>query len=200
MSRREEKAARTKAGIVENGMRLFSERGFDSVTVEQITQAAEVAKGTFYTYFSVKSDIIVEQFWEIDRYYREYADRNLRRYRSPELQLRAFTRAQMRYVRDVIGNDNLKILYVNQTLHSGHDKVILSPERQWYRIITGIIAGGQSSGVFRSNREPAELAYEFNRSMRSVFLDWCLTDGELDLVKEGLRYLNEWLLPGLRSP
>ena len=199
MGRREEKTARTRAAIVDNAMRLFAERGFDSVTVDEITQAAGVAKGTFYTYFSVKSDIIVEEFWKIDRYYEEYASRNLARYGTPEEKLRAFTRAQMRYVRDVIGNDNLKILYANQTLLTGQEKVIVNPQRQWYTIIAGIIAEGQASGVFRTDASPEELARGFNRSMRSVFLDWCITDAALDLVKEGMAHLAAWVLPGLRS-
>lgn len=198
MGRREEKTARTRASIVDNAMRLFAERGFDSVTVDEITQAAGVAKGTFYSYFSVKSDIIVEEFWKIDRYYEEYASRNLARYGTPEEKLRAFTRAQMRYVRDVIGNDNLKILYANQTLLTGQEKVIVNPQRQWYTIIAGIIAEGQASGVFRTDASPEELARGFNRSMRSVFLDWCITDAAFDLVKEGMAHLAAWVLPGLR--
>ncbi|MFW5884229.1 MAG: TetR/AcrR family transcriptional regulator, partial [bacterium] len=195
MGRREENNRRTKAAIVDNALRLFNERGYDEVTVEEITRAAGVAKGTFYSYFAVKSDIIVEEFWKIDRYYAEYASRNLRRYAGAEEKLRAFTRAQMRYVRDEVGNDSLKVLYVNQTIQRGGDKVIVNPDRQWYRIVSGVIAQGQETGVFRADVDAATLAYDFNRSMRSVFLDWCITDAAFDLVREGLAYLDTWLLP-----
>ena len=37
--------------------RLFLEHGVGSTTVEQITSAADVAKGTFYLYFSSKDDL-----------------------------------------------------------------------------------------------------------------------------------------------
>lgn len=199
MGRREENNRRTKAAIVDNALRLFNERGYDEVTVEEITRAAGVAKGTFYSYFAVKSDIIVEEFWKIDRYYAEYASRNLRRYAGAEEKLRAFTRAQMRYVRDEVGNDSLKVLYVNQTIQRGGDKVIVNPDRQWYRIVSGVIAQGQETGVFRADVDAATLAYDFNRSMRSVFLDWCITDAAFDLVREGLAYLDTWLLPALTA-
>ena len=199
MGRREENNRRTKAAIVENALRLFGERGYDEVSVEAITRAAGVAKGTFYSYFTVKSDIIVEEFWKIDRYYADYASRNLRRHQGPEEKLRAFTRAQMRYVRDEVGNDSLKILYVNQTIQRGGDKVIVNPDRQWYRIVSGVIAEGQEAGVFRTDADAGALAYGFNRSMRSVFLDWCITDAAFDLVKEGLAHLDTWLLPALRA-
>jgi len=199
MGRRKEQTERTKASIMDNALNLFREKGYHAVSVEQITRAAGVAKGSFYTYFETKSDIIVEEFWKIDRYYQEYASRNLKRYKSPIEKLKAFTRAQMRYVRDEVGVDSLKILYTNQILGSGgeRNKVIINPKRQWYRIIEGIMAEGQSEGSFRSDIEASELAQIFNRSMRSVFLDWCIADGGFDLVKEGLKYCEEWVFPAL---
>ena len=202
MGRRQEKTAQTKAAIVKSALELFNRKGFDGVSVEEITRTAGVAKGTFYTYFSVKSDIIIEEFWKIDRYYGEYASRNLKRYKGPEEKLRAFTRAQMRYVSEKIGNDTLKILYANQILQKkaeGSRKIILNPERQWYRIIAGLIGEGQELGHFRRDADPEAMARIFNRSMRSIFLEWCIEDGDIDLQDEALSYLNEWLLPALRS-
>lgn len=198
MGRREEKNERTKSAIIENALELFKQRGFESVTVEEITSAAGIAKGTFYNYFQAKSEIIVEEFWKIDRYYSHYADRNLRRYAGADERLRAFTRAQMRYVQKVVGVEHLKILYVNQTLQSGQGKVIIDPNRQWYRIVESIIAEGQADGTLRTDRAARDLSYEFNRSMRSIFLDWCIADGAFDLVKVAMTFLEEWLLPALR--
>lgn len=37
--------------------RLFLDQGVEATTVEQITAAAEVAKGTFYLYFSAKEEL-----------------------------------------------------------------------------------------------------------------------------------------------
>jgi AcrR family transcriptional regulator len=191
-------ALRTKNAIMESALRLFEERGFDSVTVEDITHDAQVAKGSFYTYFSTKSDIIVDEFWKIDEYYHQYAQKNLKRYKSAEEKLLAFTRAQMRYVRDVIGNANLKILYANQTIQPGRDKIITKQERQWVKIVAAIIAEGQEAGDFRKDIDAKRLALLFNRSARAVFLDWCILDAEFDLVKEGLFFMGHWVMCALR--
>ena len=86
-------AVRTKNAIMESALRLFEQRGFDSVTIEDITTDAKVAKGSFYTYFATKSDIIVDEFWKIDEYYHEYASKNLKRYKTGREKLLAFTRA-----------------------------------------------------------------------------------------------------------
>ncbi len=45
--------------LLENAERLFNENGFYNTTVEDITKASGVAKGTFYTYFKAKEDILV---------------------------------------------------------------------------------------------------------------------------------------------
>ncbi len=184
---------------MDSALELFQERGFDAVTIEEITQKAGVAKGSFYTYFSTKSDIIVDEFWRIDAYYKEYAGRNLRRYRTARQKLIAFTRAQMRYVRDVVGNANLKILYANQTIQPGTEKVIVNRKRYWHTLVRDTIAAGQESGEFRTDMDAERLAVLFNRSARAVFLDWCITDASYDLVKEGVAFMGDWIVAALQN-
>ncbi len=41
-------------------LRLFSENGIDSTSVDDIVRAAGIAKGTFYLYFKAKSDVVKE--------------------------------------------------------------------------------------------------------------------------------------------
>ena len=40
-------------------MDLFSKKGFELTTVEDITRAAHVAKGTFYNFFVKKEDVLL---------------------------------------------------------------------------------------------------------------------------------------------
>ncbi|GLX67935.1 TetR/AcrR family transcriptional regulator [Paenibacillus glycanilyticus] len=54
---REEKKLETKNRILDAAMRLFAEQGFEATTVAQITEAAGVAKGTFFNYFKTKEDV-----------------------------------------------------------------------------------------------------------------------------------------------
>ena len=46
-----EKRARTRAQIVEAGAMLLAERSLDALTVDEVVDAAGVAKGTFYYHF-----------------------------------------------------------------------------------------------------------------------------------------------------
>ena len=45
------------ADLITAAQRLFLERGFGPTTIEEITTAAQVAKGTFYLYFKSKEDV-----------------------------------------------------------------------------------------------------------------------------------------------
>lgn len=51
------KRERTRDTLVAAAEHLFAERGPDAVSIDEITAAAEVAKGTFYTHFADKDDI-----------------------------------------------------------------------------------------------------------------------------------------------
>lgn len=56
-ARTKSKRERTRDGLVAAAEELFAARGPDAVSIDEITAAAEVAKGTFYTHFSDKDDI-----------------------------------------------------------------------------------------------------------------------------------------------
>ncbi|MDF2725805.1 MAG: hypothetical protein K0Q59_5483, partial [Paenibacillus sp.] len=48
-----------KEMIYAKAMQLFMEKGFDQVTVDEITLACGVAKGTFYNYFPKKEAVLL---------------------------------------------------------------------------------------------------------------------------------------------
>ncbi len=48
---------KTKRKIFETSMKLFAEKGYDATSVEDITEAVGVAKGTLYYHFTSKEEI-----------------------------------------------------------------------------------------------------------------------------------------------
>ncbi len=50
----------TKEKLLESAMNLALTNGFNDIKIEDITFKAQVAKGSFYTYFSAKEDIFFE--------------------------------------------------------------------------------------------------------------------------------------------
>ena len=48
---------KTKRKIFETSMRLFSEKGYEATSIEEITATVGVAKGTLYYHFSSKEEL-----------------------------------------------------------------------------------------------------------------------------------------------
>ncbi|MCG8479020.1 MAG: TetR/AcrR family transcriptional regulator [Spirochaetales bacterium] len=198
LTKRQRQAIETKKHLFETAVRLFNEKGYDNVTVEEITSQAGVAKGSFYTYFRSKSEIVIEEFRNIDDYYRKYA-RNLKRYPTAQKRIVAFTRAQLKYVRDVVDIKLLKLLYVNNIAVPDSEHILIDTDRYLHHLMREMIEFGQERGELRSDVSAETLSLYVNRAMRSMFLDWAISDAGFDLVTEGVRFCEVVLCPALLS-
>jgi len=58
LSRRERHSLVVRQRLFDAAMRLFADRGFPQTTVEDITNAADVGKGTFFNYFPSKEELL----------------------------------------------------------------------------------------------------------------------------------------------
>lgn len=74
---RMQKKERTKQKILSEALYLFREKGFDDTTVQEITEAANVAKGTFFNYFPTKESIMQslaeDRLHQVESYIDKYA-------------------------------------------------------------------------------------------------------------------------------
>lgn len=59
---REEKKRELEARILETALDLFRRDGFDGTSVEDITSASGIAKGTFFNYFPGKTHVLVQWY------------------------------------------------------------------------------------------------------------------------------------------
>lgn len=191
------KGEATRALIYESAIHLFSTYGYEAVSIQRIADHAGTAKGSFYNYYTTKSDIIVEKFWEIDAYYRSIEDEVLQE-PNGESRLLKFTRLQLTYVRDEVTCDVLKVLYANQVQQAGSDKTITNEHRFWFTFIVDIIAEAQQSGEFNSRESATTYARYFNRVIRGLFLDWNISSASFDLVEVGLHYCASILIEALK--
>lgn len=57
LTRTQKRQAATREKIFRVAMELFAKKGFEHTTVAEITEAADIGKGTFFTYFPTKEAI-----------------------------------------------------------------------------------------------------------------------------------------------
>jgi len=195
---RASRALETRKRLLESALALFRERGFDAVSVDEITKAANTSKGSFYTHFTTKSDIIKEEFRLIDDFYLALLP-ELEKIEGAADRLRAFSRGQLDYIHSVMGYQNLGIMYMNQLSDFNEEKVLTRRERPLFRITRDLVAYGQGRGEFTTRRPPEELAIWVNRCMRGFFLDWAISRAGIDARTEGQAFFEDFVLPALAA-
>ncbi|MFD0364436.1 TetR/AcrR family transcriptional regulator [Nocardia sp. GCM10030253] len=75
---RERKRLRTRRALADAALRLFTEKGYDATTLEELVDAAEVSRSTFFRAFPAKEAVAIEAETEIwSNYLAALADRKL---------------------------------------------------------------------------------------------------------------------------
>jgi AcrR family transcriptional regulator len=179
ISRRDKKRSETKQRIFAEAMRLFAEKGYQSTTVDEITEAADVAKGTFFNYFQTK-EAVLQDFARLQMSRIEQARDQMKSggnvrevvrhmvqnlYKEPS-QSRNFTRA---FIGMGLANPEVAMLLA-ETMKKGRG------------LLAEIFEEGRRSGQLRSRLSSETLAAVTQRTMFGTLTIWALT-GELDLME-----------------
>ncbi|HLU66982.1 MAG TPA: TetR/AcrR family transcriptional regulator [Kofleriaceae bacterium] len=117
---------------------LFSERGYHETTVDDITRAADVAKGTFYLYFSEKREIYHEVIRGFLSLIKEFGDLATEHNPSPAEYFERIREGARRLIQVLQGNARLARLAYREAL--GVDETLTAMFRDFYREIAELEA------------------------------------------------------------
>jgi AcrR family transcriptional regulator len=180
MGRRQRRAAETRLRLFRCALQLFAQRGFPNVTVEEITQAADVGKGTFFNYFQSKEHVLgvmaeiqlgkvreaaafaVDGQHTIQSSFRHLFHRAAEEPgRSPDL-ARAL-------ISCFLASDQVRRL-IEHNMKEGR------------RIIADIVSEGQARGEIDPRRKPDKVAIQMLQAFMGTVLFWSLhEDPPLDI-------------------
>ena len=198
LTERQKKALETRSKLLHKALELFGKYGFEHVTIEQITKACDVSKGTFYTHFSSKYDVILEKFKEFDTFY-DTVEKKINPTLSASEKILTIYNEQMLYIINVVGKDVLTTVYTAaMTNQVEEDHYLISPERKIFQILNNYIAEGVTSGEFRQDLSIADMQSIIQRCMRANVYDWLIHNETFDLVKE-MRLFTSVVLDGLKT-
>ncbi len=165
---RARKKQRTRDAIIQAAVRLFSEKGFENTTVEEIAAAAEVAPRTFYRYFPTKEDVVlVDQDLED-----EAAERALLELRPGESDMDRISRA-VREVLKVTGRNLDSLAEMHKLVETTPALQLRMLEVMWRtekRIAEALLAG-KTRGPEVECRARV-LAACVSAAMRVTFVSW----------------------------
>ncbi|PIC77085.1 TetR family transcriptional regulator [Sporosarcina sp. P19] len=194
---RQLKAQETKKNLLEKGLELFHERGFDNVTVESIAKACNVSKGAFYVHFNSKYDVFLEKFKDIDEFYLSFIPSIPDNLKASE-KILLFYKGQMTYLRDVLGKDFIHTIYTSAlALTIDDDHYLTDQNRQLYQIIRSYVEEGVERREFKQELSVDEISMLVTRCMRGTIYDWIIFRDRLDPVVE-IQSITSVVLDGLK--
>jgi AcrR family transcriptional regulator len=191
-SRRARKKERTRREIYEAAMTLFGARGFDRVTIEQICDAADVARATFFLHFPSKSALLFE-------FSRGLAAELRERLREP----RGSAAQEFRSMVELVSqrwHEQAEVMraMLREFFATPESLAAARAEgRELRAAIEDIVERGQARGEFRQGLEPRLAAAVFLSTSCAILSGPALDRGEAAKTREGLA---DVVLGGLLEP
>ncbi len=197
MTNRQKLAQETRRKLLDAAFSLLAQKGFDAINVSEITEAANVSKGTFYTYFNRKEDIVLE----ISRApFREAAEKIEKMDQASIKEKLEF------YFASFVGNLcrfglNIARQWARDVLDPKNVPDTMDADKWQYDLDTleSILIEGIKRGELSGNAPAKALAKVFLTQLYGMMTIWCMSDGKFDPVIEA-RQMSKLLIGSVLKP
>lgn len=199
VSLREKKKRKTREAILNAAIELFGKNGFEATSISQLAQKAGVGKGTVYSYFSTKQDIL-NAFCEGEL---EYVHEQLNTKTNPDApvleQLVTIFLAEFEYV---TRTPEFGRLYMQEMLFPKKEMVLNHKEleNKFLDMIFPIISRAQQRGELRADMELLHLCGHFFSLFILLVHAWYSDLLGDQTAEEALTTLFSNALNGLQPP
>jgi AcrR family transcriptional regulator len=177
--RRSRRSAELRERLFHAALALFAKKGFAETTVEDITNAADVGKGTFFNYFPSKDHILLA-FGEMQYAKLKSAVDEARRTTTP---MPVFLRSLgARMAEEPTRNPDVLRALLQAFLSSTPVREgMLDLQRRVLALHAEMIQLGQQRGEIRGDLPPLQIAKVFRQAIFGTLLLWSL-DGDGTLL------------------
>lgn len=171
-SRRQRRSAELRERLFRSALQLFASKGYAETTVEDITESADVGKGTFFNYFPSKEHILMA-FGEMQLAKLESVIREARASNQPMYEvLRSLV---MRMTEEPIRNPAIvrALLQANLSSVPVRGEMLRIHDRN--RVLMGqLIRHGQERGEIRADMPAEEIAQVWRQTIFGTLMFWSL--------------------------
>ena len=179
--RKEREKERRRQQIIVAAKRVFSEKGFNKATMEDIAHEAELSPGTLYLYFKNKDDILVQFFSYRTKQVFESFREEVNRAETSADKLRNLVRRHLaEFQRDRDG----AVVYQVETHQSSRlaEEQIREMSKMYRDLISEILELGQQEGTIRKDLYVGLVKRFIIGAVDEVINTWLHSNGEYDLV------------------
>ena len=171
-SRRERRSAEIRERLFHAALRLFAQRGYSCTTIEDITEAADVGKGTFFNYFPSKEHLLVA-FSEIRRNKIRAAIEEARQTGRP---MSGILERLYHSLAEEPGKSRemARSMIITMLASEPVWRIVRARMAEGRELTSELMALGQHRGEIRRDRESAELALLFQESFFGSLVLWTL--------------------------
>ena len=181
----------TKMKIARAAWDLFSARGYDETTVEDIIEASHTSRGSFYHYYEGKDALFATMSFLFDDEYQKLAEQMDASMSSFD-KLIYLNRGICEVIENRIMVDMLTRMYSTQLVTHG-EKHLMDRNRVYYRLLRQIIEEGQRCGEISRRFTVNEIVKAYSMYERGMLYDWCICDAEYSLVAYSGRMMPMYL-------
>ncbi len=197
MSLREQKKLKNKNAILQAAISLFNENGFENTSIEQISRAAGVGKGTVYSYFQTKKDII-KGFceYEFDLIHSELVARSNQEAPVLEQMLIIY----MTEFKQVTQNREFGRMYMRESMFPDDIDLEsnLEMENKYFSLLFPIFKKGQERGELREDLELLHITAHFYSLFVIIISAWYTGRIQKEDVEQVMSSMFQQALQGLQ--
>lgn len=194
--KRKVQGAETKKKLYENAERLFTERDFIDVSVEDITDEAGITKGAFYVHFESKDALIAlliaDYATRADIDYKTFLEMLPADMPASEVMIALIER-----IADVpegtIGCENMKKVYRILMAGTVDTEAVKGYGRELYTLFQGVFEKEIQQEEFTSSLPVDILSRHFVMAFRGITYEWCVRYPGFHLKEEAVTHFR--LLP-----
>ena len=168
--RRQRRSAEIRERLFRAALDLFAKKGFIETTVEDITEAADVGKGTFFNHFPSKDHILIA-FGEMQLAKLEDAIENARQSNMPMPEF--LHSLGMRMLQEPTRNPAIMRTLLQAFLSTTPVRAAMNDlQKRAQALHTQIVELGQARGEIRNDIPASEIAYVFRQTLLGTVLVW----------------------------
>lgn len=195
--KRIEQAKLTKKKIFTTAVAMIKKFGYENITISDICQQANVAKGTFYVHYKSKEDIVKES------YYNDMSDFMIEAYNKYCIEnenavildkIKMFLILELQFAQNMGVEMTSRAFSMNFTECAAGDSRHFIRRENFTRILYNLLQELEKTGKNFKKITHEDTFLYLETFIRGLMSSWCFSNGIFNLVEKGRAFIDELML------